>query len=105
MNCHEDKKEKQEKQESHKHSPLKHMLHMALCCGLPIIIIGSLPLITRFSPAAGGILGKIAPFLCPIMMIAMLPMMLGGNKKGNCCDGKNENQDDTKPVELNKSAE
>ncbi|HYF84447.1 MAG TPA: hypothetical protein VEB00_15640 [Clostridia bacterium] len=102
MNCHGDNKGEQG---SHKHSALKHMLHMALCCGLPIIIIGSLPLITRYSPAAGGILGKIAPFLCPILMISMLPMMLGGNKKGNCCDDKNENQDDTKPLELNKPAE
>jgi hypothetical protein len=48
MSCHEENKEKQV---SHKHSPLKHMLHMAICCGLPIIIIGALPLITRFSPA------------------------------------------------------
>lgn len=85
MNCHEENKEKQEVR---KHSPLKHMLHMAICCGLPIIIIGALPLITKFSPAAGGILEKIAPFLCPIMMLAMLPMMFGGSKKGSCCDNK-----------------
>lgn len=82
MSCHEDKKEKQV---SHKHSPLKHVLHMALCCGLPIIIIAALPLITRLSPEAGGAIGKIAPFLCPIMMLLMLPMMLRANKNGSCC--------------------
>lgn len=102
MNCHEDKKGEQR---SHKHSGLKHVLHMALCCGLPIIIIGALPLITRFSPATGGILGKIAPFLCPILMISMLPMMFRSDKKGSCCDDKNENHDNDKPLELNKSME
>lgn len=102
MNCHGDNKGKQE---THKHSALKHMLHMAICCGLPIIIIGSLPLITRFSPEAGGILGKIAPFLCPIMMIAMLPMMFRGGKKGSCCDDTSKNHDNDKQLELNKPIE
>ena len=102
MKCHDDNKGKQG---AHKHGPLKHVLHMALCCGLPIVILGFLPLIARYSPAAGGILGKIGPFLCPIMMMLMLPMMLKSNKKESCCDGKNENHDDDKPLELNKSIE
>ena len=89
MNCHGDNKEKQRS-----HSPLKHMLHMLICCGLPIVIIGLLPFIARINPAAGGALGKIAPYLCPVMMLAMLPMMLGGSKKGggkaSCCDTKEE---------------
>lgn len=102
MNCHEANKEKQG---LHKHSPLKHVLHMALCCGLPIVIIGFLPLIARYSPAAGGILGKIAPFLCPILMMLMLPMMFSGNRKGSCCDDKNKDQDNNKPLELKKSVE
>lgn len=83
MKCHEDNKEDQK---DHKHSPLKHMLHMILCCGLPIVIIGFLPLITRYSPSAGGVVARIAPFICPIMMIAMIPMMFGKNKKSSCCD-------------------
>ncbi len=102
MNCHEDNKKKQG---GHKHSPLKHVLHMALCCGLPILIIGFLPLIAKFSPEAGRTLGKIAPFLCPIMMFAMLPMMMGGKKKGGCCDNKNENHGNNKPLESNKPVE
>ena len=88
MNCHGDNKEKQG---NHKHSPLKHMLHMAICCGLPIIVIGLLPVITRFSPSAGNVIGKVAPFLCPIMMIFMMPMMMRGSKKGSCCDTKKTN--------------
>ena len=102
MNYHEDNKEKQG---THKHSPLKHMLHMALCCGLPLVIIGFLPLIARYSPGLGGILGKIAPFLCPILMMLMLPMMLRENKKGNCCDDTNKKHDNDKSLGLNKSIE
>lgn len=95
MNCHEDNKEKQG---VHKHSILKHMLHMVLCCGLPIVIVGLLPLITRFSPDAGSVIGKIVPFLCPILMIPMMIMMMGGSKKGNCCDNKNEHSDNKEAV-------
>lgn len=88
---------------AHKHSPLKHMLHMILCCGLPIVIVGFLPLITRFSPGAGSVIGKIVPFLCPLMMVAMIPMMLGGKK--DCCDNKNEKQDISSSIELDKPKE
>lgn len=102
MNHNEDKKNDQG---SHNHSPLKHMLHMALCCGLPIIIIAALPLIKTASPDIAGILWKIAPFLCPLMMIFMMPSMFGGNKKASCCDDKKENTGNDKPLELNKSAE
>lgn len=87
MKCHGDNKENGG---ARKHSPLKHMLHMILCCGLPIVIIGFLPLIAKFSPGAAGVLGIIAPFICPLMMISMIPMILTGNKKGSCCDNKDE---------------
>ncbi len=102
MNYHGDKKERQG---NHNHSPLKHVLHMALCCGLPILIIGFLPLIAKSSPEAGRMLGKIAPFLCPIMMIAMLPMMFGSKKKRSCCDNTDESQDNNNPLELSKPTE
>jgi len=92
MKCCEDNKDNEENQ---KHSPIKHMLHMILCCGLPIVIIGFLPLITRFSPSAAVVVARIAPFICPIMMIAMMFMMFGGKKKSKCCDdtkSETENQ-------------
>ena len=73
------------KHDTHGHSPMKHMLHMILCCGIPIVIILSLPFIARFSPVTAGFLGIIAPFICPIMMGGMIFMMFG-KKKSSCCD-------------------
>lgn len=87
MKCHGDNGGNQ------KHSMLKHMLHMILCCGLPIVIIGFLPFITKFSPGAAGLLAIIAPFICPLMMVGMMVMMMRGNKKGSCCDNKNTEND------------
>ena len=87
MNCHEDSKE------NSKLNPLKHMLHMIICCGLPIIIIALLPFIAKLSPSAGNAIGKIAPFLCPLMMLLMVPMMMRSTKKGSCCDIKKTNDD------------
>jgi hypothetical protein len=90
MKCHRNNKENHK---GHNHSPLKHMLHMVLCCGLPILIVGFLQLITKFSPGAGSFIGKIVPFLCPIMMVSMMVMMFSGNRKKSCCeDGKQETE-------------
>ncbi|WMJ81845.1 hypothetical protein RBU49_06250 [Clostridium sp. MB40-C1] len=83
MNCHRDNRKNQD---NCNHSPLKHMLHMILCCGLPIVIIGILPFVSRFNPSTASILSKIAPFICPLMMLGMIAMMLRGNKKKSCCD-------------------
>lgn len=90
MNCHgnDDKNHK-----GHGHSPLKHMLHMILCCGLPLVIVGFLPLISRVSPGAGNFVSRIVPFLCPIMMIGMMGSMMGGmgdKKKKSCCEDSKE---------------
>lgn len=100
MNCHGGNKGKQG---GHKHSPLKHMMHMIICCGLPIVIVGLLPLISRISPGAANFVSRIVPFLCPLMMIGMIPMMMSGmgdNKKESCCDNKNKN--DNEELEQNK---
>lgn len=102
MNCHEDNKGKKG---NHNHSPLKHMLHMVICCGLPIVILALLPLISRLSPSAGSTISRIVPFLCPLMMIGMIPMMLGGNKKESCCDDKNNDHDNKELPKLNKPVE
>ncbi|MHB8128088.1 MAG: hypothetical protein ACYDEX_03730 [Mobilitalea sp.] len=74
-----------EKQNNHGHSPMRHMLHMVLCCGLPIVIILSLPFIAGISPGIAGILGVVAPFICPVMMGGMMLMMFS-KKKSSCCE-------------------
>ena len=61
-----------------KNNHKKHLLHMALCCGLPLLILLALPLI-----GYKGILLNIAPFICPIMMLVMMTMMMRGN--GRSC--------------------
>lgn len=89
MKCCSENKGNQENN-NHIHSPLKHMLHMLVCCGLPIAIIGLLPIISRYSPSSSRILGFIAPFICPLMMVGMVFMMFGKNKKSSCCDSKDD---------------
>lgn len=96
MNCHGNN------EKGNKNNTLKHMLHMILCCGLPIIIIGFLPLISRFSPGVSRILGIIAPFICPIMMLGMFGMMFSNSKKQSCC---NKEENDIENRERNKSIE
>lgn len=68
---------------------IKHMMHMVLCCGLPLLIL--LVLI-----GYKGVLLNIVPFLCPIMMLIMVPMMLRG-QKGSCHD--NPAHVETKSIE------
>lgn len=100
MKCHTNNKNNKG---GHNHSPLKHMLHMVLCCGLPIVILSFLPLISRFSQSTGSVIARIVPFICPIMMIGMMAMMFGGNKKSSCCD--KSNNDNNKALELDKTIE
>ncbi len=80
--------EKKEGHSNHSHNPMKHMLHMVLCCGIPIVILFALPFVATVSPAIAGILGFIAPFICPVMMGGMMFMMFRKEKPGSCCDNK-----------------
>ena len=74
-----------EKRNNHGHSPMRHMLHMVLCCGLPIVIILSLPFVAGICPGIAVILGVVAPFICPVMMGGMMLMMFSKNKS-SCCE-------------------
>ncbi|MBC2582052.1 hypothetical protein [Clostridium sp. DJ247] len=70
MDCHDNKNG------NHKsHSSLKHMLHMVICCAVPILIVAALPFL-KLNIALKTTILSIAPFICPIMMIFMIPMML-----------------------------
>lgn len=78
-----------------KHGHKSHLLHMALCCGLPLLILLVLPLI-----GYKGILLSIAPFICPIMMLVMVPMMMRGH--GGSCHN-NSVHSETKTIDQNKN--
>ena len=69
---------------------LKHIVTMALCCMLPILIVSLLPVIQLVLPGAAPILAFLSPFICPIMMVSMMFFMGKGDKKHECCDQKKE---------------
>lgn len=77
MNCHDNKNSNNK---SHSHSPIKHLFHMILCCAAPILIVAVLPFLRINSGLRAAIAG-ITPFICPIMMFLMIPMMLKGMGK------------------------
>ncbi|HEY5562354.1 MAG TPA: hypothetical protein VIK72_11485 [Clostridiaceae bacterium] len=80
-----------------KHGPMNHMLMMVICCGLPVLLLIALPFIGIFGAGFKLTLGTIIPFLCPVMMLLMIPMMLKSNKNGkSCCDEKKEETDISK---------
>ncbi len=81
-------KGKEDESATHKHSPLHHMMHMIICCGLPILMIVSVPFIAKYNLGVAAFFGAIAPFICPIMMGGMLITMFRGKKKKNCCSEK-----------------
>lgn len=76
MNCskNDDKKDNLKK---NKKSHMSHMTMMAICCGAPILILVIITLL-----GYQGALFTILPFICPIMMVLMMPMMLKGGDKG-----------------------
>lgn len=92
MNCC-DNKDKNECDEQHekKHSHISHMFMMILCCAAPIIILLLLPVISGYlSPNTRNLLITVVPFLCPIMMLFMMPMMMKGHGEKPVNQNQNE---------------
>jgi F0F1-type ATP synthase assembly protein I len=82
------------KQEHANHNK-KHILMMALCCGLPVLILMLLPLLKGIFPGASLVLGGIVPFLCPVMMFIMMFFMFRDGKSesaGNDCHTETKQQ-------------
>jgi hypothetical protein len=65
---------------------------MALCCGLPLLLLLLLPSIGSLIPGSAPLISSIIPFLCPLMMVMMVPMMLKG-RKDKPSSGENCNTD------------
>jgi hypothetical protein len=88
MNCHGDNKNKEIKS---KHHGMNHMLMMVICCALPILLVVMLPFL-GFAPGLKLIIVSIAPFICPVMMVFMIPMMFMHSKEDK---SSNETKDET----------
>ena len=85
-------KSTEKKEDKGVHSSMKHMLMMVLCCGIPILLIVVLPFLKIVNGGFKIGLISIIPFLCPVMMLFMIPMMLKGSKDGKSCHRDKEKQ-------------
>lgn len=92
MSNHENKLISNEKQNGNKHSPMKHMLMMVVCCGLPLLLLLAVPFLGIFGTGFKLTISSIIPFLCPIMMLFMIPMMLKHSKDGKSCCSENKDK-------------
>lgn len=77
MNCHGNNSNEENKG---RHNSIGHMLMMVLCCAIPILLVASLPFL-GLSPRLKIMLASAAPFICPILMFLMIPMMFMHSKK------------------------
>ena len=102
MNCCNHNTDGNEKKNNtaHKKGHLSHMWMMALCCGAPLLLLFAIPLLgTGFTGLKTVLLG-VLPFICPIMMIAMIPMMLShGKHNGDCHEEKQNLENERKSLE------
>ena len=73
------------------HSGIGHMIMMVVCCAIPVVLLSSLPFL-GLAPRFKIMLAAAAPFICPIMMILMIPMMFMHSKKSKCCDDREDNK-------------
>lgn len=69
--------------------PIKAILMMVFCCGLPMLIVGAIPLLS-IGTGSKALLLAAAPFICPILMLVMIPMVFKGMKTRDCCGGQEE---------------
>jgi hypothetical protein len=92
MNCHgNNDRNSGEGKRGHKGHGM-HMLLMALCCALPILLIWILPALNISSKTLSGILPFAAVLLCPLMHIMMIPAMMHKDKGANSQEGNPKNQ-------------
>lgn len=78
MNCHDDNDQAHDRKEGagapKGHSGKGHMFMMAICCGLPILLLALLPLLSGIPGVSS--LSRYIFLLCPILMIPMMFSMM-----------------------------
>ncbi|MBV4416488.1 hypothetical protein [Clostridium tyrobutyricum] len=89
MNCHGNNSNENNKGG---HSGISHMLMMVLCCAIPLILVASLPFL-GIAPKFKIMLASAAPFICPIMMFLMIPMIFIHSKKNKSHNKLETNKD------------
>ena len=93
MNCYNNNENDNtdKKNKAHK-GHMSHMWMMALCCGAPIILLVIISLLgVSFSGIRASLIW-ILPFICPIMMVFMIPMMFRKGKDNGDCHTENQNE-------------
>jgi len=86
MNCCDNNKNESKNKNKNVHKGhMSHMWMMALCCGAPLMLLLVISLLRASFPGIRVVLIGILPFLCPVLMIFMIPMMLKkGKNDGDC---------------------
>lgn len=82
MNCcnHHDPDHENHSKKGH----LSHLWMMVLCCGAPLLALLALFLLGARFPGVSALLLPLVPFLCPVLMVGMVPMMIWkGRRKNN----------------------
>ena len=74
------------------HGIMKHVGMMGVCCLLPIVIIGILPLLRINSLSTNVLISGMASLICPIMMGVMMIVMFRSGKKNSCCSKDSETE-------------
>ncbi len=96
MNCHGNHGDNGNGQENGHKGHLSHMWMMLLCCGIPVLLLLLVPFLARNGGSGiAKLLTVVAPFICPLMMIFMIPAMfkLGKSKADkNNFDSNNQMQ-------------
>jgi ABC-type transport system involved in cytochrome bd biosynthesis fused ATPase/permease subunit len=76
---------------------------MVVCCAVPLLIVAALPFF-KFNAALKLSILNIAPLICPIMMIFMIPMMIKGMNGGHSHTIENQRENTTRLLDKEKDA-
>lgn len=97
MNCCNHNPNDNQANGSHEHKGImSHMWMMVLCCAAPLVLLVVIALLGSRIPGLKILLISILPFVCPIMMVGMIPMMFMHRKHGKKLDEKDNELNSSK---------